>query len=606
MREVPTPVNVRVSDDGAGLVDLPPELESVVFRDNHIGGIGHVLPINGKTDYYSGVAYTGIDGKVTLPPGVDEITLPTSEGNVRVMIEFEGAMLVSDGRYLHRSTNGTTFTQVLDVGATGVITGGCAYGASDGGTGVVIGWEIAGASQLAYFSEDSITYTQYTADATREFSHFFVNGETLFGLDQPSTYRTTTDPFSATATFGTATKVGDQLGVFQGGFVVSNILVIFKTDRAYTVAADGTVKILIAQFADTPDDHNFEHFVAGHNSNIYTTVDEEMWEYDPVGGGIRPLGLSRLPDTQLTPAASHQDGAAYDGVGIYAIHHAKLPHEAAGGASLVRIVFDSDSAPTYERWLTETVSGYRPQGPLHYTRAFSNLNTGRGLYFNTTTAGKIGLLNIFRAPNPVEDTSSEYQTAPCHLFTGDITHNFPGQQKDYTELTLDVTGLSATSTLSVYYYLDSDLSTRYTIVEDLDVSGLYSLNFPEPTSGRTIMLDFVRDVTTAAESPVIHSWTLRAAVKFRIREVASLGIRVADNLEGRRGTIIKQTAMYIRNRLRELRDAEDIAIKYQDYRGYEFDNVRILPGFSETDASDESANLDETILQFRVMRVSSE
>ena len=92
MREVPTPVNVRVSEQGASLVDLPPELEAVIYRYTHIGGLGERLTSNEGTRYYSGTAYSGVDGKVTMPPGVDEITLPTREGNVRCFAEFNDAV----------------------------------------------------------------------------------------------------------------------------------------------------------------------------------------------------------------------------------------------------------------------------------------------------------------------------------------------------------------------------------------------------------------------------------------------------------------------------------------------------------------------------------
>lgn len=608
LSEVPTPTNVRVSEQGASLVDLPPELEAIIFRDNHIGGIGERLTSNEGTKYFSGVAYSGVDGKVTMPPGVDEISLPSSEGDVRAMAEINGKMFVSDGRYLHRSTDGTTFSEVLDVGAANVITDVVAFGADDGDTGLVVGIEVAatGAStEYQYSTDDGDNWTDVTDDATRQFSYFFVYNDTLYGLDQPNTFRTTTDPFSATATWGTATEVGEELYRFQGGVVVSNLLLIFKTDRVYTVDSSGNVKILVAQFADTPDDSNFEAFVAGHNSNIYFTVDEEMWEYNPVGGGIRPLGFSRLPDTLIDPDTAHLDGAAYDGNGVFGIHHAIQPHESTGGTTLVRIIFDSDGNPTFERWIDQTPSGYRPQGPLHHTRAFSSLNTGRGLYFNTNTAGKIGLLNLFRAPNPTEDSAAEYSTVEAHLYTGVITHNFPGQPKDYTELTLDLSGLSATSTVEVFYYLDGG-STRHRMTEELTEDGLYTIAFPEPTTARSIQLDIVRNTSSASATPVIHSWALRAAVKFRLREVIQLTAKVTDRAEGRGGYRSPHSAADFRRLIRELRLTEDLDIKYSDYRGYSFDNVRILPGFQEQDIADEDHNADITALTFRVMRVSED
>ena len=102
------------------------------------------------------------------------------------------------------------------------------------------------------------------------------------------------------------------------------------------------------------------------------------------------------------------------------------------------------------------------------------------------------------------------------------------------------------------------------------------------------------------------SWAVEPAVKLNLREILTLSFHVKDHIQNRRGAPSKFTAQQIRDRIRTLRDAEDTTISYSDYRGYTFDNVRILPGFSEIDNQDEARGPDETVMTLRLMRVSED
>ncbi len=497
---------------------------------------------------------------------------------------------------------------IKEVGGTAVFGDVVYFGAADGDTGLVLSRE-DGPSGLA--QDDVFTdatgeiFDHATDDATRKFNFFFVQDETLFGLESPNTFRTTTDPFSETATWAGATKVGDESSNFQGGFVVASVLVIFKEDRVFTVDGSGNVGTLIAQFSENPLVNNFHAFVAAHNSNIYTTVGNELWEYDPVSGALRPLGLATLPDTLLA-SVTHQPGVTYDDTALYAIHQARLP---SAGLSIVRISQDAEGLPTFERLLEATdANSYRPQGPLHADELFTSLTTGRHLFFNTTTAGKIGRMDLFRSGDPTADSLSTYATRNTSLFTGHIDHRFPGQNKNYTEVVLDLTGLSAstpTSKMDVYYYLDGSeaAADRTELVLDLDTSGQHVVPFPAPVTARQMMLEFVFKNATTAVTPALVSWGLWASVDFRLREVITLTARLVDNDAGRGGGTTNKTAEETRQVLRDMRKAENISIKYSDYRGYKFDNVRLLPGWNEQDMIDDKTGLNMTALTFRLMRV---
>lgn len=606
IQEVPTPVNIRVSEEGVGQTDIPPELGANVFRDIHDGGMGKHQIVIAETDHYSSVAQL-LDDKIIKPASTTEVTLPSSEGDVRVWFEFGSNLYVSDGRYLHRSSDGTTFAQVLDVGVDGVITDAIAFGASDGDTGIVVAFETSGTPDDAYFSTsgDAGSWTQYTTDPTRQHSFYFKRDETLFALKNPNTMYSTTDPFVAGAIWGGATEVGDELHDFQGGEVVADVAVIRKEDQVYTVDSSGAVKTLIAQFNKNPGPHNFRHAAAAFNSNIYTTVDEEVWEYDPVSGNLRPLGLVRLADTEVDATLDHEDGVAYDGGALFVLHHTNYGE---GGTSILRVTQDREGEFIFQRWMEETeTTSYRPQGPFHATRLFTSRKTGRALYFATTTAGKVGILNLPRAADPTLDTTSEYTTKQTTYRSGWFVHNFPSQTKDYVEVVLDARNLSPSSPLStidVYYYLDGDEATAIELVSGLDTDGLHRLPFGG-VSGRSIMLELRFNSDTVTDTPIVLSWSVRASVKFIQQDIITFTARIADNVPNRYRQLSPHTAIDLRNFVRAIRRAQNVTIGYEDYRGYAFSDVRVLPGIEEVDASDEQSGADETRMTLRLLRVSN-
>lgn len=616
LAEVPAPSGIRVSSGGTSVQDSPPEMAASVFRTDNIAGmgprisqnIGTFLLQNTDKDYMSGNVQTSVSGKIIKAPYAAEITLPTSEGNVRAMVEFGSAFYISDGRYLHRSVDGSAFTQVLDVGATFRISDLKTFGDTSSTTGILACVETDSTAETAqsyYFSTNGTTFTQATAAGNRQFNYMFVQDKTLYGLVNPSTFYTTTDPFVVGAIWGSATVVGDRSKKFQGGMVVAGVLVIFKEDKVYTVNSSGVVSTLIAQFADTTSTLNFHAFCAGWNSNIYMTVDSEVFEYDPVSGEIRQMGLSKLPDTQLAATATSLPGLSYDEDAIYATHATNL--SSTPGMSVVRIVFDKDGTPQPERWVMSSLNGYRPQGALRFSRLFSSLGTGRHLWTATTTAGKVLRLTMPRAADPTTDTTSEYDIVDSTYRSGWMHHNFPAQWKDYTEVLIDMAGLTAvppTSTVSVYYYLDGDLTTRHTLQTGISTNNLHSLEFSNGVSGRTFLLEIILSSADRQHTPQVLSWNVKASVKFDFREVITLSVRVGDHVSARNSTRSPHTAAEIRNRLRGWRAQTNITLQYQDYRGYTFTNIRILTGFEETDEVDDKYRGNETIMTIRIMRVS--
>ncbi len=610
MAEIPAPSGVRVTSEGVGLQDQPPEMAASVWRTDSSEGMGPRIVENQKKTYMSGDVMTTVSGKVIKPPYVEEITLPTSEGKVRAMAEFSSAFYISDGRYLHRTTDGSSFTQVMDAGASYRISDLKVFGDSSGTSGLLACVETdttAETAQSYYYSTNGTTFTQVNAAGNRQFNYMFVQDKTLFGLVNPATFYTTTAPFAAAAVWGSATVVGDQANKFQGGFVTAGVAVIFKEDRAFTVSSAGAVSTLIGQFADVPHASNFHSQTAGWNSNIYFTADHEVWEYDPVTGEIRHLRMSELPDTQTNAAASQTySGVAYSQDGLYAVHETNLSN--TPGPSILRIEFDKDGNPQFDRWVTSSLNGYRPAGPLRTTRLFSTLGTGRHLWANTTTAGKVLRMTIPRADDPTLDSTSEYSVVDSTYRSGWMHHNFPAQWKDYTEILLDLAGLTPvppTSTVDVYYYLDGDMDTRYTMDTGLSSNKLHNLEFSNGVSARTLMLELVLHSSANNTTPQVLSWNVKAAVKFDFREVMTLTVRVGDRLRARNNTTSPHTATEIRNRLRTWRAQKNITLTYQDYRGYNFDNIRILTGFQELDNIDDQYRTDETLLTLRILRVSS-
>lgn len=625
LEEVPIPTGVRVTDTGVGVFDRPPEMDAAVFRSDHPLKMGKAFIEQGGKEFFSGTCQV-IDGKIIKPPANSEITLPTSEGTGMVMGEFGTRLYISDGRYLHASTNGTSFSQVMDAGSGNIITDVQRYGAANGDTGLVVGVEnSSNVSQLFWFSTDGTSFTEADAGASREFSFFLVQDETLFGLDQPNTFRSTTNPFTGASSWGSATQVGDEGNLFQGGIVVAAILLIFKEDRTFTVDGSGNVSTLIAQFADVIDAKNFDQFTVAFDSNIYFTADEDVYEYDPVSGEIQRLGVSKLPDTQVDVSTAHTDGVVSGLEGLFALQHT---NQTTTGNSIVYITQNEDGKFLFERWLlTTNPTALRPDGPFHYSRLFPSLTNGRHLWFNTTTAGTIGRLDLPRAADPTEDSGSVFQLQDCVYRTGWMSHNFPTQFKDYTEVIVDVRGLSGTTaTLDVNYYIDGDLSSSTALQTGISADGLIRIRFPNvpassfpytfpinfndtsasQVSARNILIELVMKSTASGDTPEILSWTVKAAVKFDFRELLVAAVTLADHQKGRGGQVSPHTAKEIRSALRSMRSAQNVAIGYKDYRGYNFDNIRILPGFQEIDNEDEEEGADQTIMSIKMMAVSAE
>lgn len=612
--EIPIPAGARVTDSGLGVQDLPPEYAASVFRSTNLDGLGFRLAINSQHGYMSGCVQTSVDGKIIKPPGSSEITLPTSEGKVLAMEEMTLSSVtyyyVTDGRYLHYSTNGTSFTQCMDAGSGNRISSLQKYGNAAGTVGMVVAIETDDALEtpgLYYYTTDGTNFTQVSADATRHFNYFFVQDKTLFGLQNPNVYYTTTNPFSATPTWSGSTTVGDQSHKFQGGLVVAGVIVIAKEDRLYTVNGSGTVSTLVSQFAEIPSRRNFDQLVAGKDSNIYTTVEDDVWAYDPVSGDLIPMGLHDLPDRQLTMTNQPNNGLAVDINEVYTIHGQNLT--ASQGPSIVRIDTRQntevlgDPRPVFERWLTTTASGYLPQGPMKATRSFTSLTTGRHLFFNTTTAGKIGRMELPRAYDPTVDSGSVYDTLDNVYRSGWMHHNFAGEQKDYTQVIIDMGGREVPgSYVTAYYYLDGDLTTRYTLGRAN--TGVFTvLEFASGVTARLFLLELVLHSNSSSNTPEVVSWNVKASVKFPLKEIFTLKIRVGDKIRNRSGAAGTYSAKQIRERLRELRAARNIRIRYRDYRGYDITNVRILSGFEEVDEIDDNDRNDETIMTFRVLKI---
>lgn len=621
VEEIPTPSNVRVTLAGVGVSDQPPEMQAVVFRDDNSGGMGAQNIAVNETFYRSGVVATSVAKKIVKPPGHEEITLPTSEGKVGVWFAFGGATYVSDGRYLHRSADGSTFTQVMDAGVSNIITAGQPFGASDGDTGIVVG--VAVEATLVpvahWYSTDGTTFAQVTDDASRRFNKFAVQDDTLFGFANRNEMRTTSDPFTATPTWGGLTQVGDELHKFQDPIVVSGVLVIPKEDRVFTVNAAGTVETLVGQFAPTAGPRNFESTAIGMNSNVYWVVGRDVWEYDPIAGTLRPLGAARLVDSQFDSSFTGKLGLTYDPEGaLFTTHFTNLDSDAYDpGASLLRITFSTIDRDVYqlpkaafERWLQKTKAGaYRPQGPMFVSETHSTLTTGRHLFFNTATAGKVGRMDLWRAADPTLDTISTYDITASIYRSGWMHHNFPTQVKDYTSFKIDlqgVTGALPGASVDVYYYLDGDITTRYTLQTGLDISRIYTIDFTGQSS-RAIMIELILHSDTDTRTPEVLSWAVTASVKFDFREIMNLGVKVGDHVLNRRGARSEYNASTIRSTLKAFREREGITVDYKDYRGYHFTNVRVLPGFREVDGMDENGQVaDYTVLNVRVMRVSED
>lgn len=629
MAEVPAPEGVRVTSQGAALQDLPPEMAATVYRTDNFQGMGPNIISVGGFNYMSGSVQTSVSGKIIQPPYVEEISVTTGSEGILSLAVFNESLYVADSQSkVFRSDDGVEFYETLDttftetVPATGLrtrhpnISQLIAYGADTNVIGIMacLTDELDGVTPIEYYysvTGSPTAWTQVTAGTHTALNYMASAGGQLWGLINPNILVTTTNPFDPDPVWTSSTLVGDTMHNFRGALAVSNFLLVFKEDSVWAVSAGGVVSKVITQFENTPGPDNFEAFSAGFNSNVYFTVDQEVWEYNPANGNTRSLGLYNLPDSQLDATADVRQGITYDRDGIFSIHQTNLG--TTPGPSLIRTDFDAAGGYAHERWLLESPSGYQPQGAMMFTRCFTNLGTGRHVFMalhdpsGNNTYLKIGRVTVPRANDPTQDSTSEYSVTDAIYRSGWMHHNFPAQFKDYTEILLDLKGLKAippTSNVSVYYYLDGDLSTRYTLRENLDNDGLVSLEFASGITARSFLLELVLHGDDSSTTPQVLSWNVKAAVKFDFREVFTLVIRVGDRIAMRSKRRSPLSAKGLRQRIRQLRAANNIKIRYQDYRGYDFTNVRILTGITEIDEVDDEDRTAETLMTLRIMRVS--
>lgn len=611
MSEIPAPAGVRVSSVGAGLQDLPPEMAQSVFRTDNMRGMRAFIIDNIGTDYMSGSVQTSAQGKIIQAPYVEEIIIPGEDEGLTAIAVYQGNLYVANAHKVFRSDDGLVFVETLDVGVA-VIKQLLTYGAADGDPGIICVTHTAEDAPSDYhYSLTGVPTSWTTVSLASGFSFMCVQNGQLWGLTNPNILVTTTDPYDPTPIWASSTTVGDTQNNFQAALDVSNFLLVFKENGVWAIPASGIPTKVITQFDHLPGSDNFEAVSPGWSGNIYMAVDQDVWEYDPSSGGMRPLGLSKLPDSQINGTSTVRQGVTYDEEGIFVIHQTNIGDEQ--GTSIIRTDFSPDGSMGHERWLLETVSGYRPDGPILFMRNFTTLGTGRHLFFalrdpsGVNTDLKIGRMTVPRAKDPTRDPSSEFSVVDGIYRSGWMHHNFPAQFKDYTEVLLDLKGLSTSppaSSVSAYYYLDGDQSVRYTLAEEIDTDRLQLIEFDTGVTARSFMLELILHNDNLTNTPQVLSWNVKASVKFDFREIFTLAVRVGDRITMRNNRRSPLTAAQLRQRIRQLRAAKNVRIRYQDYRGYDFDNVRILTGITEIDLIDDENRTDETMMTLRIMRVS--
>lgn len=607
MAEVPSPDGARVTQYGAAAQDSAPEMAAAVYRMDNFQGMGPQIISVGDSNYMSGSVQTSVSGRVIQAPYTEEITVAaTGEGLTAVEI-FNGSLYVANASKVFRSDDGLLFYETLDVGSDTIVQL-VTYGADDGDPGIICVLE----DGEYYYSLTGAPTSWDQAASGYNFVRMAIQNNQLWGLENPSTLRLTTDPYAAAPVWSGSTTIGDTMHNFKNILAVANFLIIFKEDGiVYAVSTNDVVSKALSQFEGIPGADNFEAVSQGFDSNVYFTMDQDVWEYDPASGNTQPLHLSKLPDTQIDLTGEISQGITYDQQGLYSIHESNIG--GTTGSTIVRTDFFVNGQFAHERWLVNTPSGYRPHGPMKFTRMFTGLGTGRHVWFGlhdptgANTAFKIGRMTVPRASDPTQDSLSEFSVVDGIYRSGWMHHNFPAQFKDYTEVLLDMRGLSPVApqaSVSVYYYIDGDLSTRYTLAENLTSNKLQSLEFANGITARTFLLELILHNDNPATTPQVISWNVKAAVKFDFREVFTVAIRVGDKIAMRGKNRSPLSAREIRQRIRQLRRARDITIRYQDYRGYDFTNVRILTGINEVDEVDDAARTAETIMTLRIMRVS--
>lgn len=519
------------------------------------GGYGLQEQLETRSDryYYASNVDARVPGRIMPGPALTTHTLTGSAGVVRAMaVMSDGGtdtLYVGMGRYVYASTDGSSFTQVRDMGASRVATSMVVFQGTQSKPALYVGVE-AGQGYWTY-----INGTGWTEDGD-EGVHFAVANDELWrGYLDTNTWKVqkSTDG-GATATWSGPITIGEGSTKITEMVKYDDRIYIFKENQLYTLVAN-------ASSIDEevwPDSFETKNALTGVGTStwagrMYMVIpDAGLYEYQLSGSDqfVQPMGPGLLAtndspvrgtitavvgdrDYYLYAAIQNEDGNSY-----------LLAWDRANNAwhgSLVNL-----GAVTVRKMMIS-----------------HKITTNPKLYIGTD-ATVASILLPREGRDPSQDSNVTFATNG-QLYLPRFTGLLPFVSKSYLANSLSGSNLSSSNYVTVYYRRTT--SGSYTALGS-NFTSITRKDFP--TSGvKSELLDVYLDIFGSASSPPkVASWTLHYAVRptfkrrFRATVHAGTGLALND------GTPDTQTHEAIRQVILDTLDSGPVEIIGPDGKSY--------------------------------------
>ena len=376
---------------------------------------------------------------------------------------------------------------------------------------------------------------------------------------------------------------GAALTPLINSVAANDFLFVFNQEAGYNINAAQDVAEVLWHFKNRPSPSNYK-YICTDGYFFYYTVGTDAFAYDPNTGANISMNISRRESFSCNEIL----GLAADERFVYILANINVEQIGISGVALLAAYPSTDTEGVWNlEVLWQDTTGTRVHSNL---AAFPEADTrSTRLYWGTVITGDdITVTSSMVIPANWDASGGDSFETTGSLYTS-ITHaNFPGFIK--RAMWISLSGLlDSNNYIAVYYSMDEgdtwtqlDFNTSTGGIQNAVSSP--AIGSLENDSSRNIMVrfDFVGNGTNTS---VLSEFDLHQRVQFRYLQAITCGVRVADNLSLRNGTIDRnRTREQIKEDLETVRASTE-PITYTDFLGNSFivtvDKIDYVPSRDE-------------------------
>lgn len=583
--------------DQATHQDFQPDKDSVFSSTSFVGGLGYREDnLEGEGTYWWGNCVTHVDGKVFLPPKPNSLTISsvtTPIAGYTTYINPSGARYdfcwAGTKAYRRPADTATAWTNIWTEPNGKPIT---SLNLFNGVMFIFTPTELdANSKDYWYQGSPDGAWSPTGVNTALAFSN--ANGRPKMGLQIRGTFYAavdnnkifyTTDPTTDSWTGPIDTDIDRNVGGTPGDTsypyinlaAVGDYMLAFDWQGGYSIDATQDVQETFWQWKERPNSDNFKYMAVGDDS-LYFSAGSEVYNYDPATGAIRPVGISTMSGFSTREVL----GVGADNQFVYILARVLVnglrDTESVAllrGNQLSRTVFAleciwEDTSPS-----TKTYGG------------FALLPYGRGsrAYVSYVSGGNTNFVTLEASPDWDSSSDATFATSGI-LYTSDSRSGFPGLTKLHVWNAIDIAPILTTGQgIEIAYSLDN--GDTFTVLDTLGSGDGPTLKEYTAAESRAIALRFTLSAG-GTDTPVMRGFDHHQRVRFRYLPTATLGIRVADEIEMLNGARSQLTKEQISASLTLLRTAATSKrVWYEDFLGSAYwvtcDTLTMRPSHHET------------------------